>query len=324
MTPPPLPPVQRLDDAALHGWPLPSTDDQADKESRGRVLIVAGSREIPGAAILSAQAALRAGAGRVVLATAESVATAIAVAMPELRVVALPQTAKGGFDPSCASQLETLASEAGVLLIGPGMQDEDAACALAQALCGCCADVPTVLDAAAIGAVTRLPARNLPVLITPHAGEMAHLSGCSKESVLADPHAAARQAAQRWNAIVALKGARTFIARPDGRSWVHDGGNVGLATSGSGDVLAGLIAGLVARGAPLEQAAAWGVALHGRAGDRLAARIGSLGYLARELAAEVPALLDSMAPATLPSRARQSEPPVLTEVLTWPEAHTGP
>jgi hydroxyethylthiazole kinase-like uncharacterized protein yjeF len=285
--------VQRLDEAALRAWPLPPADDRADKESRGRVVIVAGSRETPGAAILSAQAALRAGAGKVVLATAASAALAIAVAVPELRVIALPETAKGGFDPSCASQLEELASKAGVILIGPGMQDEDATCALTQTLCRQCAHVPTVLDAAAIAITSSLLATNRPVLITPHAGEMAHLSGSSKESVLSDPHAAARHAAQRWNVTVALKGAQTIIVRPDGRSWLHDGGNAGLATAGSGDVLVGLIVGLAARGAPLEQAAAWGVALHARAGDRLAARIGSLGFLARELAAEVPSLLDT-------------------------------
>jgi NAD(P)H-hydrate repair Nnr-like enzyme with NAD(P)H-hydrate dehydratase domain len=93
---------------------------------------------------------------------------------------------------------------------------------------------------------------------------------------------------------VALKGAETWIATPQGRCWRHAGGNVGLATSGSGDVLAGLIAGLLARGAPPEQAAAWGIALHARAGRRLCERLGPLGLLARELAAEVPALMHAL------------------------------
>lgn len=302
MKQPELAPVHRLDEAALRAWPLPGVHIQGDKESRGRVLIVAGSREVPGAAILSAQAALRAGAGKVMLATAESVATAIAVAMPELRVLGLRETATGGFDPSCVPQLETLASTAKVVLIGPGMMDEESASALSLALCQGCVHVPMLLDAAAMKAACALTAPR-PVLITPHAGEMAHISTCSKESIQADPCAAARRAAQEWNAIVALKGARTFITRPDGLSWMHDGGNFGLATSGSGDVLAGIIAGLVARGASLEQGAAWGVFLHGRAGERLASRVGSLGYLARELAAEVPAILDSLREAGLPGRA---------------------
>jgi ADP-dependent NAD(P)H-hydrate dehydratase len=94
--------------------------------------------------------------------------------------------------------------------------------------------------------------------------------------------------------VIALKGAITHIAAPDARVWRHQGGNSGLATSGSGDVLAGLIAGLVARGATLEQAAAWGVALHARAGERLAQRLGPLGYLARELPTEVPSIMGSL------------------------------
>ncbi len=98
----------------------------------------------------------------------------------------------------------------------------------------------------------------------------------------------------RWNAVVALKGAITHIATPDGRMWRHEGGNLGLAISGSGDALSGLIVGLASRGASLEQAAAWGVTLHARAGQQLAARFGTLGYLAREIAAEVPTLMDAL------------------------------
>ncbi len=95
--------------------------------------------------------------------------------------------------------------------------------------------------------------------------------------------------------MIALKGARTVIAAPDGTLWQHKGaGNIGLAISGSGDVLAGIIAGLLARGAAPEQAACWGVALHARAGDRLAERLGTLGYLAREISMEVPALLEQI------------------------------
>jgi ADP-dependent NAD(P)H-hydrate dehydratase len=100
--------------------------------------------------------------------------------------------------------------------------------------------------------------------------------------------------AQRWQATVALKGPVTHIAAPDGRLWKHEGGNVGLAASGSGDTLAGIVVGLAARGAPLEQAGAWGVALHARAGDRLAERTGPLGFLTRDLAAEVPMLMHGL------------------------------
>ena len=154
-----------------------------------------------------------------------------------------------------------------------------------------------ILDACAMQ-VVRKPADfrfDQPVLLTPHAGELAQLMGLSKDAVLADPHACAMDAARRWNAIVALKGALTVIAMPDGTSWTHAGGNIGLAISGSGDTLAGIITGLAARGAPLEQACAWGIALHALAGEQLALRFGILGYLAREIPAEIPALLRNLA-----------------------------
>jgi len=134
-----------------------------------------------------------------------------------------------------------------------------------------------------------------PVLLTPHLAEMARLLGLAPERIGADPERYAREAALRWNAVVALKGASTFVAAPDGGCWCHASTHVGLATSGSGDALAGIVAGLVTRGAPLEQAAAWGVALHARAGRALAERVGPIGYLASELAAEVPRLMQRLA-----------------------------
>ena len=150
---------------------------------------------------------------------------------------------------------------------------------------------------------TMMPARTSPdpdvprpaSLLTPHAGEMAHLTGATKEAVSADPERHAREAALRWNAVVALKGATTYIATPDGDCWRHVGSQPGLGTSGSGDVLAGIIVGLMARGVPLAQAAVWGIALHAHAGRALAERLGPIGYLARELPAEIPILLDKLA-----------------------------
>ncbi|MET0333684.1 MAG: NAD(P)H-hydrate dehydratase [Rhizobacter sp.] len=288
--------AQLIDDAALQAWPLPPLDHGCDKEARGRVVIIAGSREIPGAAILSAQAALRAGAGKVLIGTAESVAMHVAVAMPELRVVGLPETATGGFAPQGLARLQKALAGACAVLIGPGMQDEEASVLLTLALRHRFPDVPTILDAVAMGAASKELMPDTPVLLTPHAGEMAHLSGEAKERILDDPERAARDAARVWNAVVALKGATTVIADPGGRQWRHEGGNVGLATAGSGDVLAGLIAGFVARGATLAQAAAWGVAVHAQAGERLVARLGGVGFLASELPGEVPALLQSLAP----------------------------
>jgi hydroxyethylthiazole kinase-like uncharacterized protein yjeF len=131
-------------------------------------------------------------------------------------------------------------------------------------------------------------------VLTPHAGEMAALLDLSKPDVEADPVAAARTAAARFAAVVVMKGEVTHIVTPDGRAWRHDGGVVGLGTGGSGDVLAGLIGGLLARGAEPAQAAIWGVHVHGAAGEALTRRQGAVGFLARELPAEIPPILEGL------------------------------
>jgi ADP-dependent NAD(P)H-hydrate dehydratase len=307
----PLRPHQDVTDATLRAWPLPMPDQDGDKEQRGRVLIVGGSREMPGAIILAATAALRAGAGKLVIATGASVAQLVALAMPEARVIGLKESRDGGFMPKSANTVAALMANSDALLIGPGMQDEDASGAFVMRLLEVASDQELaspprlVLDACPMCIVSRpvsdagaqsfLGCYDADVLLTPHAGEVAHLTGIDKEDVLHDPHGIAAAAASRWGAAVALKGATTCIALPDGRRWQHCGGNVGLAISGSGDVLSGIVAGLMARGAPTEQAAVWGVALHARAGERLARSFGPLGYLAREIAAEVPSLMMQLA-----------------------------
>lgn len=305
--------IKPVNAEVLHYWPLPQPSLQGDKEERGRVLIVGGSREMPGAVMLAATAALRAGAGKVTIATGAAVAQAVALAIPESRVIALPETAQGAIAPAGADMLDAVLDKCDALLIGPGMQDEHAVAQLTRALlCKCRLDRQSVvLDAFAMTALPlmqsseRAPVTTVAaataqsidarILLTPHAGEMAHLIGTSKESILANPGAAASAAARRWNTLVTLKGATTYIASPHGPTWRHDGGNIGLAVSGSGDTLAGLIAGLAARGATLEQAGAWGVTLHARAGSILAERFGPLGYLASEIPAEIPKLMHAFA-----------------------------
>ena len=292
-----------VDNAFLREWPLPATPSDGDKEVRGHVLILGGSAEMPGAVILAATAALRAGAGKLTIATGASVAKLVALAIPEARVIALRENKVGGFTRDATAELNPLADRVNAILIGPGMQDEGATAALVRALLPRLDGTSVVLDACAMGIILnpdlapqQLPFRfELPVIVTPHAGEMAHLTGTPKEAILADPDRHAARAAEQWNAVVALKGARTVIASPGQSMWQHEGGNIGLAISGSGDTLAGIIAGLAARGASLEQAACWGVALHARAGDKLAERLGTLGYLAREIPHEIPALMESIA-----------------------------
>ena len=280
-----------LDARMLRGWPLPVLAREADKEVRGRVLVIAGSREIPGAAVLAATAALRAGAGKLVIATAASAAGQLAFAVPEARVIALPETGRGAFSKQALPLLQDAAHGADAALIGPGLMDEEGCTDFVRAVLPMLAHAPVLLDALAMSVMKDAGGLDQPLLLTPHAGEMAHLTGLSKEEVVAAPEQAIVSAARKWNSVVALKGATTLIASPSGEHWRHEGGQPGLATSGSGDVLAGLIAGLLAQGASLEQACAWGVVLHASAGACLAAKLGPLGYLARELPAEIPALM---------------------------------
>ena len=278
----------------MRSRPLPQPGHDGDKETRGRVLVVAGSREIPGAALLAGTAALRAGAGKLVLATGASMAAPLAIAMPEARVLALPELADGGVHGDAAEQLRPVAAGVDAVVIGPGMMDENACVDLVQRLMPALGHCTLVLDAYAMSAVLAGELRAPGLVITPHAGEMAHLSGLAKDNIAADPSAVAEPAAAHWNACGVLTGALRVVARPGEPVWHHDEGRVGLATSGSGDTLAGLIGGLAARGAPPLDAALWGVRLHALAGERLASRYGTLGYLARELPAEIPPAMQAL------------------------------
>jgi len=298
--------VHDVDAAMLAAWPLPQPGAAGDKELRGHILIIGGSREMPGAIILAATAALRAGAGKLTIATGASVAQLVALAMPEARVIGLAEHDTDGFSLDALASLDPLADRVDAVLVGPGMRDNASTARLVHALLPRLveADVGLVLDACAMDVLLHLPDDwpagqpmrfEGPVIMTPHCGEMAHLTGLDKECIVGLPDAPALAAARDWNAVIALKGARTVIAAPEGTLWQHEGaGNIGLASSGSGDVLAGIIAGLLARGATAPQAACWGVALHARAGDRLAQRLGPMGYLAREISMEVPALLEQI------------------------------
>ena len=288
--------LHQVDNAFLQAWPLPHVQPNGDKADRGRVLVVAGSREMPGAAALAGTAALRAGAGRLVIATPQGAALAVAAAVPEARVIALPETADGGPSFHGLPLVSPLAGAVDAVVIGPGMVGPEVTLAFVQMLMPLFRDVPVLLDALAMDAVRSARRFAQPVILTPHCGEMAHLCGMEKSDLQQEPLPMARHSAAAWNAVVALKGATTCVARPDGEAWVHELSVPGLGTSGSGDVLAGLIAGLAARGAAPEQAAVWGVALHARAGQALAKRHGELGYLARELAGEVPAIMHALGP----------------------------
>ncbi len=283
--------------ALLRRIPLPRPDDRGDKDARGRVLAVGGSAQTPGAILLAGVAALRAGAGKLQLATVRSAAAALGVAVPESLVVALAETRGGEISGEVAARaLVERAAQVDALLLGPGMTSERAAHAMVRALVRRVGEETTlVLDAAAVTALRDdddvLLALHGRAVLTPHAGEMATLLGIDKDAVEASPAVCAVNAAQRFGAVVALKGPESWIAEPDGTLYRYAGGSVGLATSGSGDTLAGIVAGLAARGASAAHAALWAAYLHGEAGEVLARRIGPIGYLARELLGEVPGIM---------------------------------
>lgn len=279
----------------LAKWPLPELDDRLGKESRGTVLVVGGCASVPGAVLLAAEAALRVGAGRIQVATVKSAAAALGAAIPESAVFGLKETRSGEIAAGAHRELAKQIAKCDALLLGPGATEARALRPMLRLLLEKNDHAPAVIDAGALNELRGLAkGKRMRLVATPHAGEMATLLDRDRDAILDAAEEAARDAAKELRCVVALKGAETLIAAPDGEVLRHTGGNLGLGTSGSGDVLSGLIAGLCARGAKPMQATAWGVFLHARAGELLAKRVGPLGYLARELAPEVPGLLARM------------------------------
>jgi hydroxyethylthiazole kinase-like uncharacterized protein yjeF len=287
---------QPLDSNWLRANPLPQPANDADKNARGRVLVIGGARNVPGGLLLTAEAALRSGAGKVRMATIESSVLALGVAMPECAVFGLGERDDGEIADGCGEVLGKLLGRADAIVAGPAMGCERAAGKVADVLLEASeCEAPLILDAAAL---MSLPARakaltacGRPAILTPHIGEMAALLERDADAIGADRAEAVREAATRYDAICVLKGATSLIGTPAGELYAYAGGGVGLATGGSGDVLAGIVAGLVARGAEPLGAALWAVWLHGEAGRRCAEQIGPLGFLARELLAQVPSLM---------------------------------
>lgn len=278
--------------AALAAHPLPPVID-GDKGSKGRILVLAGSREVPGAAVLAALAAMRSGAGLLQIATAESVATQIGLSMPEAMVVGLAEHRSGTFARSATARIAELAESADAVVAGPGLARGDICARIGGVLLESRARL--VLDAALLHSLEPLEPRtsdrdSLPVLL-PHAGELASLLDCDEHEIEADPIGCGRRAAELYRSIVLVKGVTSHVVDPVGGVWVYHGGAPGLGVSGSGDTLAGIVGGLLARGAEPLHALLWGVWLHGEAGASLARKVGPVGFLARQIPDEIPALL---------------------------------
>ena len=291
-----MPAPTRIDATWLRAHPLPVHGEGTDKNSRGHVVAIGGSRQVPGGLLLTGEAALRAGAGKIQLATVASCALGLGIALPEAGVIALDETGEGEIDAGEIAGLRESLERCDSVVVGPGMTSTDRACALIDALLrGLLGQQNLLLDAVAIhatrGREQALCAYRGALILTPNPDELASLLGCDDARIADDPTGCARAAAERLGAVTVCKGSETFVAAPDGALLHYGGGGSGLATGGSGDVLAGIIAALTARGAEPLTAAAWGVWLHGEAGRRLAKDVGPIGFLARELLPLVPGLM---------------------------------
>jgi len=264
-----LRPRARVVEQAGVGRRLPARRPDGHKGTFGRVLVVAGSAGMMGAAILCCRAALRAGAGLVTIAAPASLNAVLAKALPEAITIPLPDE-DGHLASIDDAQLAQSLERADVLAIGPGLSRAPATgtavCDLVTRFAG-----PILLDADGIAAfkdsVSELRSAKAPVLITPHPGEFGELVGRSPEDVDADRIDVAGSFAREFGLTLLLKGRPTAIGLPDGTVYLNPTGNTGLATGGSGDALTGLIAGFVAGGATLEDAAILGAYVHGWAAE---------------------------------------------------------
>jgi ADP-dependent NAD(P)H-hydrate dehydratase len=276
----------------LKSLPLPDAGD--DKTARGSVVVVAGTASTPGAALLAAEAALRAGAGKLTLMTCPSVVAPLAVALPEAKVEALASTASGHPAADAVDDVVEAAADADAVLVGCGYADAEQTLAFLRSLVPRL-DTTLLLDAAASVLVRESPTDlhhlNGRAILTVNPSELALSDGSDDGEAPADVPVTAARVARRSRAVVLCGGAQKHVVTPDGDGWVFAGGGPTLAVSGSGDVQAGIVAGLAARGADPARAAVWGTYLHGRAGERLAAEVGPVGSMAREQLAHIPLVL---------------------------------
>ncbi len=281
------------DRSEVAAW-LPRRKPDAHKGTAGHLLVVAGSRGLTGAAALASRAGLRAGAGLVTLALPASLQPLLASRLDEVMTLPVAETSAQSLSERAWTAVLDFLGRCRALALGPGFSRDSEPLALA-ARAAVEAPVPAVLDAdglqALAGRLDLLQAAKAWRVLTPHPGEMGTLLGLTVEQVQGDRIGAAREAARRSGAVVVLKGAPTVVARPDGEARLNPTGNPALATGGSGDVLTGLIGGLLAQGLGPWEAAVAGVYVHGLCGDLAAAELGPVGALAGDISERIPLAL---------------------------------
>ncbi len=274
---------------------LPDRPSDAHKGTFGTVLVLAGSLGFTGAAYLASTAAARTGAGLVRLLVANSIYPILAAKCTEVMATPVQEVAPGAVGHAAYDSVlrQMTAAEAGV--IGPGLGRDRSTWRLVIDLVHH-VTCPLVIDADALNALADAPRSKTKLgknrVLTPHPGEMARITGKTVEAIAADRAGAARKAAKEWGAVIVLKGARTVVAHPDGRISEDPHEVPALATGGTGDVLSGIIGGLIAQGSEPYAAAVTGVYIHAAAGRRLAHRLGDSGVLASDLLLEIPAVMN--------------------------------
>jgi NAD(P)H-hydrate epimerase len=277
-----------------HSWIrsiLPERPRDTFKNKCGQVFVLAGSAGMTGAAVLTSMATLRTGAGMAILGIPKSLNAILENKLTEVMTMPLPETDNQSLSAESLPLLEEKLDWSNVLALGPGITTHEDSVRLVGELLGSYKK-PVVLDADGLNcaAVDSSVLKNsaAPLVLTPHPGELARLTGGSSTEILDDPIEAAKSAAMSFNAVVVLKSAPVVIASPDGYAFLNCTGNPGMATAGLGDVLTGVIAGLVAQGVQPLPAALAGVYLHGFAGDLVAAEKGEDGLVAGDVAEMLP------------------------------------
>ncbi|TAK02597.1 MAG: NAD(P)H-hydrate dehydratase, partial [Candidatus Manganitrophaceae bacterium] len=282
-------PIDLILPQELAGFPPPRPRG-AHKGTAGHLLVIAGSFGKKGAAMMASSAALRCGTGLVTVALPKSIDLATAGLM-EAMTLPLPETSEGTLSLAAEKSLLQAVQGKDAVAIGPGLSQNEETQRLIRTLIAE-TSLPMVIDAdglnALAGDLSVLKKRKAPVILTPHPGEMSRLVGKRADVVQKERFTVAAEFAKRWGAIVVLKGAHTVIAAPDGMVRVNSTGNPGMATAGTGDALTGMIAAWLAQGISPVEAAAWGVALHGHAGDLAAAARGEISLITSDLIEKIP------------------------------------
>lgn len=277
---------------------LPKRPLNANKGSFGRVLVAAGSINYIGAACLACNSAIRVGAGLVTLATAASLQPVLASKLTEVTYFPLPESQPGIVSPKAAELIGQQFRNYNVLLLGCGLGQSQTTTEFVNSIVFSERLPATVIDADGLNALAKIPnwwqRLTSDAILTPHPGEMSRLCGLSIEEIQADRMGIAQKLAMEWHKTIVLKGAWTVVAAPDGRLRISPVANPGMASAGTGDVLAGAIAGLVAQGLSFFDAATLGVYLHGEAGEIVKDRLGDTGMIATDLLPVLPVAIKQL------------------------------